>query len=112
VWTKGLSRAFVVVLSTVVILVGLMVTWDRLSQKVHRVQARQVWALVVFAAGGDPVELSRWVLRENCEQKRQEAGRDYYERGVAVGLKCQGLKSWWELLWARDRAPIRLDDLK
>jgi len=108
VWVK----AYLVVGLGVVLLGVLILGWIGLSERLGRIQARQEWALVAFAAGGDPVELSRWVRRDDCEAKRQQIGRDYYDRGAAVGLKCQGLKSWWELLRARDRVPLRLEDLK
>jgi hypothetical protein len=102
------------VLVTVACVAVLALAWVGISGQLRRIQARQDWALVVFAAGGDPIEFGRWIDRDSCERQRQQFGREYYERGVAVGLKCQGVKSWWELLRARDRAraPLRLEDLK
>lgn len=70
----------------------------------HKIQARQEWALVAIGTGGDPIELNPYNSYESyeiCESARQEAGREYLARGSSIGLKCQGVKSWLELLRPR-----------
>ncbi len=71
---------------------------DYTKDRINEARARQVWALVAVGAG-DPVELSRWASWGACEATRQGMVRRSYERhGVAPAVRCEGVKSWLELL--------------
>ncbi len=78
-------------------------TADSAKDRFNEARARQVWALVVVGAG-DPVELGRWESWGSCEAIRQATALNAFTRhGVAPALRCDGVKSWVELLKESDK---------
>jgi len=100
VW--GVGKLVAAYLAFVVVAVIAVLIWQTFSTAYQKMQARQEWALVAVGVGGDPIELDRWDSYDSCELARQRAGRESYARGSSIGLKCQGVKSWFELLRPRD----------
>jgi len=71
---------------------------DAVKSSINEARARQTWALVAVGAG-DPVELSRWQSWGTGGAVRAGMARELFERrGVVPALRCEGVKSWLELL--------------
>lgn len=87
-------------LTLVVIVVAL--AWTTLTE----IGQWQEWGLMASAGSGDPFEMSRWPTRESCERTREATGSELLRRGMVVGLKCQGMKSWLELYRQWNRARV------
>ena len=86
------------VLGMGLLMVVIGATAEYTKDRVNEARARQVWALVVVGAG-DPVELDRWESWGSCEAMRRATALDAFTRhGVAPALRCDGVKSWLELL--------------
>ncbi len=99
--TTLLSLAGVVVIVPLMIVIGAV--GDSVKVSINEARARQTWALVAVGAG-DPVTLSQWASRETCEAARERTARDWFERrGVAPAVRCEGVKSWVELLNTKEK---------
>ncbi len=86
------------ILGMVLVIIVFGATADYTKDRINEARARQVWALVALGAG-DPIELSRWESWGSCEAVRQRTARESFDRrGVAPALRCEGVKSWLELL--------------